>query len=175
MIRKTLLSTLYITAFAFFVMVPLVNADTETFKETYDIDSGTRFEIRNRNGSIYIQGWDRHYIDVHATKKTRWGGKLKNVKIQVSQGVDFRIETIHLVKNPRVSVSYNIRVPKMADVQRIQTSNSKIELEGTHGNTEIETSNGKIVIKDVVGDIHANTSNGAIEIQDVRGFVRHNG
>lgn len=102
MIRKSIFSSLCITAFVTFFIVSLVSADTETFDETYEVSSGTRFEVRNRNGSVNIQGWDRSQIKVHATKKTKWGGKLENVEIQVSQGSDFKIETIHLIKNPRV-------------------------------------------------------------------------
>lgn len=171
MIRKSIFSSLCITAFVTFFIVTLVRADTETFDETYEVSSGTQFEIRNRNGSINIQGWDRSQIKVHATKKTQWGGKLENVKIQVSQGSDFKIETIHLIKKPRVSVNYDLRVPVNVVVKLVRTSNGKIELEATHGNTEVETSNGKIEIKDAVGDIDAHTSNGAIEIKDVMGFV----
>lgn len=171
MIRKSIFSSLCISAFVTFFIVSLVSADTETFDETYEVSSGTRFEIRNRNGSVNIQGWDRSQIKVHATKKTRRGGKLENVEIQVSPGADFIIETIHLVKNPHVSVSYDIRVPVNVVVKLVRTSNGKIELEGTHGDTEVETSNGKIEVKDAVGDIDAHTSNGAIQIEDVKGFV----
>jgi len=125
----------------------LVSADTETFDEIYEVGSGTRFEIRNRNGSVNIQGWERSQIKVHATKITQWGGKLENIEIQVSQGADFKIETIHLVKNPRVSVSYDLRVPVNVLVKRVRTSNGKIELEATRGDTKVETSNGRIVLR----------------------------
>jgi len=171
MIRKSIFSSLCITAFVIFFIVSLVSADTETFDETYEVSSGTLFEIRNRNGSVNIQGWDRSQIKVHAAKKTHWGGKLENVEIQVSEGPDFKIETIHLVKNPRVSVSYDLRVPLSVIVKFVRTSNGKIELEATHGDTEVEASNGKIEVKDAVGDINAHTSNGAIEIKDVKGFI----
>jgi len=171
MIRKSIFSSLCITVLVTFLVIDLARAATETFDETYEVGSGTRFEIRNRNGSINIQGWDRNQIKVQVTKKTNWGGKLENVKIQVSPGADFKIETIHLVKKPRVSVSYDIRVPVNVDVKIVQTSNGKIELEATHGDTEVETSNGKIEIEDAVGNIDARTSNGAIEIENVMGFV----
>ena len=95
--RKFISLNLSITAFVTFFIVSLVGADTETFDETYEVSSGTRFEIHNRNGSVNIQSWDRSQIKVHATKKTKWGGKLKNVEIHVSQDADFKIETIHLV------------------------------------------------------------------------------
>ena len=94
MIRKSIFSSLCIAVFVTSFIAFSVSADTEIFDETYDVGSGTRFEIRNRNGSISILGWDRSQIKVHATKKTRWGGKLENIEIQVSLGADFRVEMI---------------------------------------------------------------------------------
>jgi hypothetical protein len=174
MIRKFMISIFCIIGLLNFIVVSTVNADTETFDETYDIGPGSEFEIRNRDGKIEIQGWDGDQIKVHAIKKTRSSGKLENVKIQVSPGAVFKVETIHLVYNPKVSVSYDIRVPLNVKVKRVMTSNGKIVLEKTQGDTEVETSNGKIVVEDVTGNINASTSNGAIEIEGVKGFVTAN-
>jgi len=171
MIRKSIFSTLCIIAFVTFFIVSLVSADTETFDDTYEVSSGTRFEIRNRNGSVNIQGWDRSQVKVHATKKTHWGGKLENVEIQVSQGMDFKIETNHLVKNPRVSISYELRVPVNVVVKLVRTSNGKIEVKDAVGDIDAHTSNGAIEIKDVKGFVSAHTSNGAINVEGAAGVV----
>ena len=172
MIQKSIFTNLFITMFITFFIVSSASADTETFDETYEVSFGTLFEIRNHNGSINIQGWDRNQIKVHATKKTKRGGKLENVDIQVSHGENFKIETIHVVKNPRVSVSYDIRLPVNVKVILVKTSNGKITLEATYGDTEVKTSNGTIEIEDAVGDINVHTSNGAIVIKAVKGYVR---
>ena len=171
MIWKSIPKTLFIAIFLTFFIASSVNADTETFDEIYDVSSGTLFEIRNHNGSINIQGWNRNQVKVHATMKTSWGGKLGNVDIQVSHGDLFKIETIHVVKNPRVSVNYDLRLPENMIVHLVTTSNGKISLEATHGDTEVRTSNGKIEIEDTVGGINAHTSNGAIVIKAVNGYV----
>jgi len=171
MIRKSIFLSLGITAFITFFLVSLVGADTETFNETYEISSGTRLEIRNHNGGIKIQKWGRSNLKVQATKKTRWGGKLENVEIKVTPGDSFSIETVHLVRNPKVSVSYDIHVPESLIVTHVRTSNGRIELKGTRGDTIAETSNGKIKIEDATGNVQAHTSNGGIEIEDVKGFV----
>jgi len=171
MIRKSIFSSLCITAFVTFFIVSLVSADTETFDETYEVNPGARLELRNHNGGVSIQKWDRSNLKVQATKKARWGGKLENVEIKVTPGDNFTIETIHLVRNPKVSVTYDIHVPEGLIVTNVRTSNGKIELKGTQGDTIAETSNGKIKIKGATGNVEAHTSNGAIEIEDVKGFV----
>lgn len=152
-------------------IVPAIGAETETFDRVYDVSPGTIFEILNRDGSIDISGWDQSRIKIHAVKKTRWGGKLENVAVEVSTGADFRVETIHVVRNPKVSVSYDIKVPFNVIVKSVGTSNGAIELKGSHGDTEISTSNGTIEVEDSKGDIDASTSNGTIKIKDVTGYV----
>jgi hypothetical protein len=172
MYSKTTISYLGITCLLSLFIVSTVVADSETFDETYKISSGSVFEIRNRDGKIRIEGWERNQVKVHATKTARWGGKLENVKIQVLPGDYFSIETVHFVNNPKVSVAYDVRVPIDVRVERVETSNGKIVLTNTQGDAEVESSNGKIVIEDVDGNISASTSNGAIEISQVKGFVR---
>ena len=169
--NKIIILYLWVTCLLSLFVVSSIFADTETFDETYEITSGSVFEIHNRDGKIRIEGWDGHQLKVRAIKKTRWGGKLENVKIQVIPGRNFTVETIQLVKNPKVTVSYDIKVPIAVTVERVVTSNGKIVLTGLHGDADVETSNGKIVIDDVVGNISASTSNGAIKIRQVKGIV----
>jgi hypothetical protein len=77
MIKKHIVSIFCIIGLLNFIAVNSVIADTETFDETYEISSGSAFEIRNRDGKINIQGWDGDQIKVHAIKKTRSTGKLE--------------------------------------------------------------------------------------------------
>jgi len=168
---KTIFEFLFIIGCLNLIFISSAIAETETFEKAYKIDSSAVFEIRNRNGKIRIEGWDGDQVMVRAIKESRWGGRLDNVKIQVLPGERFSIETIHLVNNPKVSVSFDVRVPTFVKVVQAITSNGEIVLTKTHGDTNVETSNGKIEIKDVVGNISTSTSNGAISINQVKGFV----
>ena len=170
MLRR-LTTLLACIAAAMLFTVPAVYAEKEIFDKADDVSPGTRFKILNRNGGIEIAVWDNRQIAIHAVKKTRWGGKLENVAIDVVPGMDFRVETIHVVKNPKVSVRYVIKVPFDVLVKSVRTSNGEIDLNGTRGDAEIGTSNGSIEVEGVQGDIEASTSNGAIEIEDVSGSV----
>jgi DUF4097 and DUF4098 domain-containing protein YvlB len=172
MTRKFLF--LPVTVLSLFLIFALsaAHAATEIFDETYQVKPGTRLELRNQNGPVTVQGWGQPDVRVTAEKKTRWGGKLEDVEIRVTVGETMTIETIHLVKNPKVSVTYDVRVPTGVIVGDVRTSNGKIEINGTQGNATVETSNGKIEIEHVRGDIEARTSNGKIEMEDVHGWVR---
>jgi len=83
MLKKTIVFS-WCLALAALLVVPLTNAETESFDKTYDVSPGTRFEILNRDGGIDITGWNQDQIKIHTVKKTRWGGKLENVAIEVS-------------------------------------------------------------------------------------------
>jgi len=171
MTRKLFLFTLFAIPLFSFLLISPVCADTETFNKTYQVEPYTKLELRNRNGGVTVQRWDQSEVKIIAVKKTGWGGKLDNVEIKVHQGDTMTIETIHLVSNPRVSVTYDIRVPSGVIVNYVSSSNGKIDLTGTHGNAIVETSNGKINIENISGDIKASTSNGKILIKDIKGFV----
>ena len=176
MIRKlsisTLLAVFFLSLSFYGCSVSLVSAATETSHETYQVEPGSQFELRNRNGDVSIQQWHRAYVEVTAEKKTRWGGNLEDVTINVTHddGV-MRVETIDLVEHSKVSVSYHIQVPAEILVTHVSTSNGKIEIEETQGDITVKTSNGKIEIEEVTGNIQAKTSNGDIDIKEIAGYV----
>lgn len=154
-----------------FGMVLPAGANTEVFEQHYDVEPGTRLELKNRNGEVRISQWDESRVRVYAKKKAQPGGNLKKVDIIVETGDTLRIETVYLVNNPRVTVNYEIHVPAGTIVAAVENSNGLIRLENIEGGSSVKTSNGKIVIRNAAGNILAETSNGEIDIQDVTGDV----
>jgi DUF4097 and DUF4098 domain-containing protein YvlB len=153
------------------IVTPAIAA-TETFHETYEVEPATTLNLHNKNGGVTIRGWEKSYIEVSAEKTSRWGGNVDNVEITVITDDDtLTIETIYLVKNPRVSVTYEISVPEDVSVRSVGSSNGAITLENTRGDVVAETSNGSIEIEDLQGTAKAKTSNGKIEITRVSGYV----
>jgi DUF4097 and DUF4098 domain-containing protein YvlB len=147
-------------------------AVTETFRETYEAKAGTPLTVSNKNGGITIQVWNKNSVEVVAEKKTRIGGRLKDVEIQVTVGDVLSIETVYKVKFPRVSVNYTINVPASLVVQNVKTSNGAISLEGTSGDVMADTSNGSIKIVEHAGGVQAETSNGSVYLQNIEGIVK---
>jgi DUF4097 and DUF4098 domain-containing protein YvlB len=128
--------------------------------------------LQNKNGGVTMRGWEKSYIEVSAEKKSRWGGNVDHVEIKITRGDGtLTIETIYRVKNPRVSVTYDISVPEHVSVSAVDSSNGAITLEDLQGDIVAETSNGRIEIEDIHGAIKAKTSNGRIEIHQVSGDV----
>lgn len=158
-------------ALALTLLVLPAFAVTETFHKTYDVKAGMPLTVSNRNGGITIQVWEKNSVDVVAEKKTRIGGRLEDVEIQVTIGDVIAIESVYLVNNPRVSVNYRINVPAGLVVQNLKTSNGAISLQGTGGDVVADTSNGAIKVVEHRGDVQVETSNGSIELRNIRGIV----
>jgi DUF4097 and DUF4098 domain-containing protein YvlB len=139
---------------------------TEEFRETYHVAPGTKMQVHNANGDIKISHWSEDYVEVYAKKKTNHGEEeLTKIKIEVLIDEKMEIRTKYLEKNVRVSVKYDIKVPKGVIVEEVKTSNGEIEIRGTNGDVRVMTSNGEIYVFDVKGTVSAQTSNGEIEIR----------
>ena len=145
---------------------------TKEIKKTFDINDKTGLIIDNINGSIEITGWDKDYVDVAVTKKTTKGSKaLEKVDIIMTQKDDIVLETKHLKKNPKVTVIYEVHVPKKILLKNIRSSNGSITIKDAGKTDIVRTSNGSISIENCTGKINVNTSNGSITAEDIDGSV----
>ena len=163
--------TIFLAILSIAVLVYGIVQTIET-RKTFEVNEDTGLIIDNINGSVKIIGWDKDFVDVLVTKKTNHGSEmLDKVDIVMTQKEDIIIETKHLIKNPKVTVSYELSVPKNLLLKSIQSSNGSIDIKNT-GNVEIvHTSNGSINIEKCKGQIDADTSNGSITVEGIEGSV----
>ena len=141
---------------------------TETFEETYAVTAGARLDIRNQNGSITIVAADGDSIVVRAVKHTNYGkSEFDKVQIKVTKGDPFTVVT-KIVREPaRVSVDYEIRVPRSMLVRTVVTTNGSIEATGVKGTMELRTSNGSVSAQNIEGAVRATTTNGNVTLRNV--------
>ena len=137
---------------------------------TFQPSDKTKVHIININGKTIIEKWEKDYIDVNAFLKTKKNKKeLQKVQINVSDEGGCTIETIHLGKNPKVTVNYKIKVPDFVRIKNVTNTNGIIRLTATEGDAILRSSNGKIEVFDHIGNIDAATSNGRIELVNING------
>jgi DUF4097 and DUF4098 domain-containing protein YvlB len=149
-------------------------ADVEEFQESYEVTPGMKLNVENFNGKVEILGWNGDEVEVYAEKKTNHGkDELKKVKIDVEINDEIFIKSIG-VDDAKVSVNYEIKVPPGIEIQNIETSNGKIEIENVKGEAKLHTSNGKVEVERLEGSVAVNTSNGKVEIEEVSGAVNVN-
>ncbi len=139
---------------------------TDTFEETYPVTAGASLEIQNRNGSITIVPADGDSIVVRAVKTTNYGkSEFDKIRIDITQGDPFTVTTTVLREPARVSVSYELQVPRSMLVRKVVTTNGSIAASGVQGSMELHTSNGRINADNIDGSVRAATTNGNVTIR----------
>src|SRR5262245_18633136 len=98
----------------------------EEFSQVYDLAAGGTVSVKNVNGSVTLNAWDRPGVQVQAIKKGRSKSDMDEVKIDISPSPQrLAIQTIHPKRNhgDGVSVSYTLLVPRNVILDRIETVN----------------------------------------------------
>ncbi|MCF7793718.1 MAG: DUF4097 domain-containing protein [Candidatus Cloacimonetes bacterium] len=147
-------------------------SQTREINKTFEVTDNTELNLDNINGPINIAGWDKDYIDVTIIKKTTNGDEeLEKVEVNFTHEKDLTIETKFLEKNAKVSVSYDLSVPRFIMLKNIHTSNGSISLQDVGVVDQVSTSNGSINLEKCEGKITADTSNGTIKANEINGSV----
>ena len=140
---------------------------TAEHQESHFVDPGTVIEVYNINGNIIISGTDDNQVEINILKKTnKESDELNKVTFEISAGEKLVVRTKYLEQNPKVSVTYTIKVPSHARVGTIHTSNGNIDIESTKGELDLQTSNGDITVEGNDGSVKARTSNGDVVVEN---------
>jgi len=183
-IALVMISILFAMSLVGCIQPTVAQSASEEFQQSYDVDAGTVLTVDNQNGNIIVEAWNNDDVEVYAEKVTQFGqSELDKVSIEVTTGNEMTVKTTYtnlfwFFSPPRVTVNYRIKVPADVSVERLETTNGGISLEGTTGDVTLISSNGNINVKDVDGSVDAETSNGNITIEDVtnvRGAETSNG
>ncbi len=174
--KTVLISFLAICAIGILAMSkngPQLTKSEDVNENTIKDVAGRTLNISNRNGSIYISGWDKDFIQYVFTKSTNYGlDELSKVTVEIDKNqksIDISVKPKNNMV--RVSVKMDLRVPMNLLLGSITTTNGSIELSQSLGNTTLNTSNGKIIATDHRGSISAHSSNGRIELTNVSNSV----
>jgi DUF4097 and DUF4098 domain-containing protein YvlB len=157
---------------------------TEKLDKTFRLRSGGRFELRNTNGAVHVNTWDREEVRIEAEKRVHGGSRqeaerlLKETEIRIDAADDYvRVDT----DTPRsnggsfwhwlfdggsadIQVIYWITLPRRA-VVRLSNTNGRVEVREVAGECEVKTTNGRIVMLGMAGGASAHTTNGSIELR----------
>lgn len=146
-------------------------AVTDTFEETYPVAAGARLDVQNQNGGITIVAVGGDSIVVRAVKHTNYGkSEFDKIQIEVTKGDPFTIVTKVLREPARVSVDYELSVPRSTLVRTAMTTNGSIEATGARGTMELRTSNGSLtlwVAQDLPATLEALTTNGNLDTDGI--------
>lgn len=180
---------LLLTAFTLTVPAQASTTLKEPFAQSYPFTAGGTLSLKNVNGSVTVDAWDKSEARIEAEKEVKAGSAaeakklMAQVKIDVQQSAGgLRVET-RLPKQDdgwfswlgghgaNVNVRYHLYLPRAAAVT-VNNTNGHIQLTGTHGKADLETTNGGLEVAGVEGDLDLETTNGHIKANGVTGTVQ---
>jgi hypothetical protein len=157
------------------VVATVARADDYSFKEPFSqtapFNANGSLSLANVNGSVEIRTWDKNEILVEGEKSAKTDEELKQIELTIDLTDKHAAIKVHLPKRSgswffgntiRASVRFTITMPATASIDRLQTVNSGVTIDGLRGSIEAESVNGQIHASGLGGDIHFATVNGAI-------------
>ena len=158
-----------------FVLQPTQTvAVTET--HTVPLASGSTLTVKNTNGRIKVEAWDRSEVEFKGEFKP--SSKDEQVKVVFqsgAKGLEIRGEypkrtsSIDPYRGP--SCEMELKVPRNV-LARIETVNGRITITGLEGSADCHTVNGAIEADNLSQGLIAKTVNGAISLDHVRGSIQ---
>ena len=146
----------------------------QDFHMSYPLKPGGRVSVESFNGSVEVLAWDRDEVDISGTKYASTQERLDQLKVDVIAGADaVRVRSIKPAQQSGwrggAGVRYVLKVPRRTELDRIESSNGAVHVEGTEGAARLKSSNGAVKVNSLRGNLHAHTSNGSVELRDVTG------
>ncbi|MBD3224651.1 MAG: DUF4097 family beta strand repeat protein [Caldithrix sp.] len=158
----------------------------ETLEKRIQIDNQKALQLKNINGNIEINSWDRPEIEILAFKKAHGSSerKVKRLLQEIEITIDRSGETIivetllpHQKEESRgffsalfnigdygTAVRFELKVPSQFDL-KIASTNGNLEISGCQGQHDFSTTNGNISAKALKGEVDCQSTNGRIEAE----------
>ncbi|MDD8025454.1 MAG: DUF4097 family beta strand repeat-containing protein [Acidobacteriota bacterium] len=149
----------------------------ENWHKTFPLGPDGRFSLKNVNGNIKVTTWDKAEADVSAVKIARRSeSDLKLVTIETDARPGYvAIDTVWPktpLRNLRVKVEYEVKVPAGVRLELIRSTNGDVELSGKYGEIQAKTTNGGVRLEGTSGPAVLDTTNGDIVGRDISGSVK---
>jgi len=187
--RKTL--TLSILSLVLLSAAARAETLTENFAKTYPLAANGSLSLKNVNGNVTFEAWDRNEVQVNAEKKVKADNAEDARKIMSQLQIDvqaapsaIRIETRMPKKTDsgfwsslfgggdvNAGVTYQVKLPRGAIVEADMV-NGNVRLAGTRGTGRIETTNGRIEVEGTTGALVLASTNGNIEVARAEGAIK---
>lgn len=153
-------------------VVQPAKAEKATETRTVPLAAGSTLRVKNVNGFIRVEGWDRE--EVEFTGEFKPSSKDEQVKVVIEAGrggLEIRGEYPKntgwgMYRGPQCQMT--LKVPRRV-VPILESVNGEVALSGTQGAASLATVNGGVRATDLSESLKATTVNGGITLAQVRG------
>lgn len=151
-------------------------AEKTTEVRTLPLKSGASLTVKNVNGAVTVEAWDREEVEFRGEFKP--SSRDEHVAVQIertSRGLEI------VGKHPKKQDGWSsyrgpecrmeLKVPRkvLAD---ISTVNGAVSLKGTQGESTLESVNGAVTASSHAEGLKASTVNGAIRVAGLQGALK---
>ncbi|GDX13198.1 hypothetical protein LBMAG01_10620 [Acidobacteriota bacterium] len=143
--------------------------ETRTESQTLSMTSGSNLKIKNTNGRILVEGWDKNEIQIEAVVEDSPTQRIEIEATQDSQGMSIEV---HYPKQYRGStfsgfIQWNWDRLKKGVLQCDLTLHVPRKLQGSFTNV-----NGAITLTNLEGSIQLASDNGDLEVRNIKGTIK---
>jgi len=153
-------------------VVQPAKAEKTTETRTVPLAAGSTLKVKNVNGFIHVEAWDRE--EVQFTGEFKPSSRDEQVKVEIESGKG-RLEIRGVYPKHEGWGSYQgplcqmtLKVPRRV-MPTLESVNGEVALSGTQGAARLTTVNGGIRATDLADSLKATTVNGAITLTQVHG------
>ncbi|MBA3752413.1 DUF4097 family beta strand repeat protein [Candidatus Dependentiae bacterium] len=140
--------------------------EKEVISKEIPFESAGTITIVNKTGSVKVTGWDKDSLAYEITKFAANRENLK--KIDIVMGLDPKkanFETKYDERSIKAKVSYVVKVPRKAVLEKISAGSGDITIEDVKAAISAKTGSGEVTLTNVKGPIDAVTGSGSLAIR----------
>ena len=143
--------------------------ETRTESQTRSMTSGSKLKIKNTNGRILVEGWDKNEIQIDAVVKDSPMQRIEIEATQDSQGMSIEVRYPKQYRGSTFSgfIQWNWDRLKKGVLQCDLTLHVPRKLQGSFTNV-----NGPITLTNLEGSIQLVSGNGDLEVRNIKGAMK---
>jgi DUF4097 and DUF4098 domain-containing protein YvlB len=137
--------------------------EREEIRRSFTLNPGATISLENVSGDIKLSSWGGSEAQIVAVK-TGPADQLRNVDVSINaQASRLTIKTVYPRQNNRVSVNFDLKVPRSVNLDSIRS---------VSGNIEIVDIDGRVIGHSVSGNVEAQNISRETNLDAVSGSVR---
>lgn len=161
--------------FAFAASLPVAAQQGAEFHQSYPLDAGGTVSISNVSGYIRVTSWSENRVQVDAVKRGPQD-QFDQVELQVTARPD-RVEVrtlyprISVFRGNRVSVDYDVKVPRSAVLNALSSTSGDISVTDAGARVVARSTSGRVTVRGITGEANLTTTSGNIRTERVEGAL----
>ncbi len=141
------------------------------FHYSFPLQSGGKVSVETFNGPVDVTGWDQPTVEIDGAKYGSTPEAADAVRVDITHtatAIEIHVNRPYDLRG-NLGARFSLKMPRKAILDRVESSNGPIVVQGATGPARLRTSNGSIRVENFDGSLDAHTSNGGIDLAYIGG------